>query len=208
MVPSPGAGGAAASGGKTGVGGAGCDLASCATVTCPTGKIGVIIPGGCCRTACVPAGDLSDAGSSKGSGGTEGVLIDAGTCAHSPLPDCSTNGWPNCAPDWTEAQSWYLTCPDPRVGAYLATCGGMRAIVVPGAYESRRFFYDNAGRLAGFESVTGSKARCEAYLGGFSAPSEACVPMGAPCYDAGSPPIPTPWCAKTRSLGNHAASRW
>jgi hypothetical protein len=36
----------------------------------------------------------------------------------------------------------------------------MHAIVVPGAYESRRFFYDNAGRLAGFESVTDGKARC------------------------------------------------
>jgi hypothetical protein len=67
----------------------------------------------------------------------------------------------------------------------------MRAIVVPGPYESRRFFYDNAGRLAGFESVTGERARCEAYLGGFSAPSEPCLPMGAPCYDAGVPAIPT-----------------
>jgi hypothetical protein len=67
----------------------------------------------------------------------------------------------------------------------------MHAIVVPGPYVERRFFYDSADRVVGFESVSGGSAHCEAYVGGFRAPAEGCVPLGAPCLDAGTPPAAT-----------------
>jgi hypothetical protein len=172
----------ASSGGTPSAGGApNCALVDCAPITCGPGEEPVTLPGACCPSLCSPA-----TGGSGGASST-GPEIDAGTCPKTPLPGCGSNNWPYCASTWTDAVSWYPTCPEP-IGAYLASCGGMHAIVVPGQYVERRFFYDRADRLVGFESVSQGRAHCEAYIGGFQAPSRGCVPLAAPCLDAGAPP--------------------
>jgi hypothetical protein len=183
-----GAGGSTGVAGTSGSGGAGCDLNQCVPIQCAQGQVPVLLAGGCCKQLCVSAGASSDAGSPRGH--DTPMSIDAGTCVRSPAPGCVSNNWPYCAPDWSTAMSWYMTCPNPFSDAYLGTCGGMNAIVVSGPYQTRAFLYDHFGRLAGFLSVGGGEAHCEAYLPGFTAPAETCVPMGAPCYDAGAPGLP------------------
>jgi hypothetical protein len=184
-----GAGGLVGVAGVTGSGGTGCDLNQCVPIPCPRGEVSVLLAGGCCRQLCVSAGHLLDAGASRGHEPPP-MSIDAGTCVRSPEPGCPSNNWPYCTPDWSTAMSWYMTCPNPFSDAYLGTCGGMNAIVVSGPYQTRAFLYDHFGRLAGFLSVGEGKAHCEAYLPNFIPPTETCVPMGAPCYDAGTPGLP------------------
>jgi hypothetical protein len=187
----PGTGGGLGAAAATGGGGAGCDPSLCIPIACDPGEVAVLVPGACCRQRCVPGGALTDGSVPTGTGGAPPVLIDAGTCKDAPMPSCPSNNWPYCTDDWATAMSFYPTCPNPDIGAYLATCSGVDAIVVPGPFETRTFLFDHFGRLAGFESFGQGKARCEAYRPGFTAPLEACQPIGHPCYDAGPPPVPT-----------------
>jgi hypothetical protein len=181
-------GGSTGTGGAMGSGGTGCDVNQCVPISCPQGQVAALLAGGCCRQTCVASDGSSDAGAR----GHEppAVPIDAGACVRSPAPGCSGNTWPYCTPDWQTAMSWYMTCPNPFSDAYLGTCGGMNAIVVSGPYDTRAFLYDHLGRLSGFLSVGGSTAHCEAYLPDFNPPTEACTPLGSPCYDAGAPQLP------------------
>jgi hypothetical protein len=184
---SGGVSGAPSTGGAASTGGApNCAFVDCTPISCGPGEKSVILPGECCPSLCTPP-------MSGGTGGapSTGPQIDAGTCVTTPAPACDSNGFPYCAPSWTDAMSWYPTCPEPQIGAYLASCGGLNAIVVPGRYVERRYFYDNANRLAGYEGISQGNAHCEAYLGGFQAPSQGCVPLSAPCLDGGSP-VPPP----------------
>ena len=154
--------------------------ADCANIDCPQCDLGerpIMAPGQCCPTACEAIPSVDPATS-----------LDAGSCAPAPLPGCNSNNWPYCAPDWSTAMSWYMGCPSPLIGAYLAQCGMLDAIIVPVMGGSRRYFYDAFGRLIGFENVVdGAHASCEAYDPSFAVPSAPCVPVDVACPDAGQP---------------------
>jgi hypothetical protein len=75
---------------------------------------------------------------------------------------------------------------------FLARCSDVNAIVVPGPYSTRTFYYGRAGLLVGFESASPGDTHCFAYDGKFSAPASPCVPLDPACGDAAtSPPIGT-----------------
>jgi hypothetical protein len=155
--------------------------AGCAGVDCPQCDLGerpVMMAGQCCPVACEKIPNV-DPGSD----------LDAGTCTAASLPSCTSNNWPYCAPDWSTAMGWYKGCPNPDIGAYLAQCGTLEAIIVPVMGGSRRYFYDAFGHLIGFESVLdGAGAHCEAYDASFAVPDAPCVPLDAPCPEVEQKP--------------------